>query len=122
MINNIIKEQLLKCKTAVLNIDKDNPYIINIPKHEDVQVSLDECYLIELDDSLLNSNNDDLITCNWNHGNVPKVKFLKIDVIKILGKMINVNSVGYSYEDNKDLDYVWSGWLPIKKIKILYKL
>ena len=47
---------------------------------------------------------------------------MKIDVSKIMGKMVKVNSVGYDMKHQVDSNDVWSGWLPRKSITIIENL
>lgn len=118
-MNKIIKEQLSKIEVADMSNYTDNNYSFIIPKSNIDRFEEDKCYLIELNDVLIKDNKDSLLQINWNNNTYPENKYLKIDVSKVLGKMIKVNSIAYDYENHKDLTAVWSGWLPIELIKII---
>ena len=36
--------------------------------------------------------------------------------------MIKVNGIAYDYENNQDLNHMWSGWLPLSDIEIINKI
>lgn len=59
---------------------------------------------------------------NWNKGSAPKTPFLKIFVSKTMGKMIFVDSLSYDVENKKDLNDMWSGWLPIEELTFIAAL
>lgn len=118
-MNKIIKEQLNKIQVANMDNYNEDIYSFIIPKYNADRFEEDKCYLIELSDSLIKNNKDSLLQCNWNKGTYPVSKYLKIDVSQIMGKMIKVNSIAYDYENQKDLNIIWSGWLPIDLIKII---
>ena len=118
-MNKIIKEQLNKIQVANMNNYNENNYSFTIPKYNADRFEDDKCYLIELDNSLIINDEESLLQCNWNNGTYPSHKYLKIDVNKVMGKMIKVNSIAYDYVNQKDLNVIWSGWLPIDLIKII---
>lgn len=94
-----------------------------IPKKIDIKLEEDNYYLIELNEVLLKSNTTlDALMNNWNQGNMPKDKYYKIDVCKKVGDMIKINGAAFDYINKKDLPGMWSGWLPIKEIKVIEKL
>ena len=80
------------------------------------------CYLIELDDSLIDPNADSIVRVNWNNGDVPKYKYYKVDVNKKMAQMIRVNGIAYDNTLKCDICEMWSGWLPVNQIKILEKI
>ena len=58
-----------------------------------------------------------VLVSNWNNNTFPKHKYMKVEVIKFIGKMINVNGIGFDYDNNTNTQDTWSGWLPISMIK-----
>ena len=98
--------------------------LIDIPKKIQYEFQENQCYIIELDNILLDKEVEENIglAVNWNNSQFPSCKFYKIDVIKIMGKMIKCNGIGYDYNNNQDLNILWSGWLPKDKIKIINKI
>lgn len=91
----------------------------NIPKFNEFKYEVDKCYLIHLDKSLLINDPNSLLISNWNKGSVPPSEYMKVDVSKILGKMIYINGLGYNPDTNEDYDDVWSGWLPTSLIEMI---
>lgn len=117
--NKIIEEQLKKVEYADLsNFDAEkNTYII--PKRVDIKVEVDKCYLIQILPELFN---DSALKVNWNNGSVPQYSYMKIDVSKILGKTLKVVGTGFDITTQKDISDFWSGYLPLKYIKVIKKL
>jgi len=118
-MNKIIKEQLNKIQVADMSNYNKDTYSFIIPKYNADRFEEDKCYLIELDNILIIDNKESILQSNWNNNTYPKHKYLKIDVNKVMGKMIKVNSIGYDCINKKDLNEIWSGWLPIDLIKII---
>lgn len=87
-----------------------------------IMLEQDKCYLVALDDIVLNPPPEVTLHTNWNNGNVPKYKCYKMEVTKIMGNMIKINGVGYDLDTNTTIPYVWSGWIPNDMIKVLSKL
>lgn len=119
-MNKIILDQLSKCQVAnISNYNKDtNTY--HIPKHVDKTLEQDKYYLIELDD--VSMSEDSFITINCNGGNIPPSKYLKVDVIKIVNDLVNVNGIGFNMDTKQDTQDVWSGWLSLSHLKIIEEL
>ena len=53
---------------------------------------------------------------NWNNGIVPTDVQMNAEILKIMGKMIQVHCIG------KNDGNSWDGWLPIKSVKILKEI
>jgi hypothetical protein len=121
-MNKLIRNELNKVTTADLsNYNKDKGEFL-IPRIKQFRLEENSYYIIKLDNSLLDENKTSTLSANWNQGTLPPSKYLKIDVSKIMGKMVRVNSIAYDYDNNKDLNIPWSGWLPITQIEILEKI
>lgn len=121
-MNKLIKEQLAKLSVADISKYDADKKEFNIPRITKIKLEENSYYIIKLDDTLLNPNDAATLSANWNQGTIPPCKYLKVDVSKILGKMIKVNGIGYDHGNNKDLDAMWSGWLPIAQIEVISKL
>lgn len=124
-MNPIIEKQLDKIKQLNnLQIDETETGIHISKATEAVQQSLvqDNCYLISVADYILNPPQGFTLHTNWNNNIAPKHKVMKIDVSKVMGKMIKVNSVGYDLKNNVDTNDFWEGWLPEKSITIIERL
>lgn len=124
-MNPLIKEQLKKINRVKVPSFDENTQTITLLK-SDIQstdsLQEDRCYLISVEDYILNPPEGFTLHSNWNNNIVPKHKFMKIDVSKIMGKMVKVNSVGYDMKHQVDSADVWSGWLPRKSITIIENL
>ena len=121
-MNKIVKEQLQKCRIAdIPYYDDSTTHLIIKKKSDSTGVSVKEggCYLIELSDLILHPHDGFDFHRNWNNNIVPSCKHYKCECIKLMGKFMKINGVGYDYDHNIDLSVVWSGWLPLDGIKIL---
>jgi hypothetical protein len=122
-MNKIIESQLKKVREADISHFDERTSSYFIPKKVDIKLEENNYYIIELNDILLkpNSSLNSLIN-NWNNGSIPKNKWYKIDVCQKLGDMVKINGAAFDYNTKIDLLDMWSGWLPIKEIKVLEKL
>ena len=123
-MNPLIKKQLEAIKKVTLPHYDEDTLSIFIPKQTDLKIDLqiNKCYLIELEDYIIKPFKDFTLHDNWNNGIPPKHKYLKCEVEKIMGKMVKVNSIGYDYVNNVDTNDLWDGWLPQKGFKILKEI
>lgn len=125
-MNPLIKEQLNKIKKIKLPPFDDNTTVITLEKsNEAVTATLlqeDCCYLISVEDYILNPPDGFTLHTNWNNNIIPKHKTMKVDVTKIMGKMVKVNAIGYDMKNQVDTNDMWSGWLPQKSITIIERL
>jgi hypothetical protein len=39
-----------------------------------------------------------------------------------MGKMVKITSVGYDYQNSRDTNDIWEGWLPRSAVKIVKEL
>lgn len=121
MKNKIVEQQLKKVQLADLSNcqEKEDCYVYLINKHVEAVLEEDKCYLIKIDIRRLNSD-DYAYLVNYNKVNVyPEHEYMKIDVIKKIATLSQVNGIYYDYENKKDLNKSWSGWLPQDVIKII---
>lgn len=119
-MNKFILNQLKKIRFANLPDYNDDTTEIFIPKQTN-EVSLEEgkCYIIEVENYIIKPYEGFTLHDNWNKGIVPKHKFMKCEVCQIMGKMIRIDAIGYDWENKEDILDSWSGWLPIKSVKII---
>ena len=121
-MNKVVEEQLKKVKVAQLPSYDETTLRIKIPKVSSIinsDLNEGQCYLIQVEDYIVKPFDGFSLHDNWNNGIAPKHKFLKVEVVKTMGKMIKVNSVGYDFMNKVDTMDLWEGWLPRKAIKIL---
>jgi hypothetical protein len=120
-MSRTIDKELSKVKVADLSHydSATNTYVI--PRFVAIKFEIGASYLIELDDSLLQTSNN-IIATNWNRGSVPTSKYYKIEVIKSVGKMLYIDGLAYDIITKTDLNITWSGWLPIEQIKLIENL
>ena len=123
-MNEIIKEQLKLLKVAELPEFDDNTTEITIPKQEakEYNINVGKCYLIGLENYIINPPETFTLHINWNNNIIPKDKYMKVEIVGIMGKMIKVNGVGYDFVNKLDLNTMWEGWLPRKAITIIKEL
>ena len=96
-MNKFIKEQLLKCKVANIPDFNDNTTHIYITKkvccktaevNNKEKMKLNACYLVKLEDYIINPYPGFTLHDNWNKGIIPKYSCMKIFVKNKVGKMI----------------------------------
>lgn len=124
-MNEIIKQQLLSCKVANIPEFNDLTTHLIIPaKKSGNGIAIREgcCYLIELQDVLLNPTDMIELHKNWNNNILPCCKYMKCECTKMVGGMIHIDGVGYDFMNNIDLSCTWSGWLPLEYINVLGEL
>lgn len=124
-MNPLIKDQLSKIRRVNVSTYSDSTTQLEFLKSDvkrDTELQADHCYLISVEDYILNPPEGFTLHTNWNNNIIPKHKFMKIDVLQIMGKMIKVNSVGFDMKNQIDIGDTWSGWLPQKSIKIIERL
>jgi hypothetical protein len=124
-VNPIIKEQLDKLQYIQTTVYDEDTTIIHIPKRDSrssIVIKQDECYLICLEDYILNPPDGFTLHTNWNNNKIPKHKYLIIDVSKIMGNMIKVNSIGYDIDRKVNINDVWEGWLPDESFVVIERL
>ena len=116
---DIIKQQLERVQYADLsNFNSEtNTYIIK--KRVDIKLEVDKCYLIRIKPSAYNNS---VIVTNWNNGNMPSHEYLKVDISKVMSKMVKVVGVAHDYQNHQDLASFWSGWLSTDDIDVIEKL
>lgn len=127
-MNPVIKRELEKIRAPLPEYD-DSTTLINIPRKDSESTSAvrqfveNNCYLIELEDYILNEPPNFTLSANWNKGVVPSSKFLKVEVSRVMGKMIQVNGSGYNPLTDTDHNDTYIGlWLPASSVKVHQQL
>ena len=115
-MNNLIKDQLLKCKVAEIPQFNDSTTVINLCKLNPLKPVLGGFYSVQIENYIINQPPNFTLSQNWNNGTKPPELFLNVEVKQIMGNMIRVNCVG------QETNIPWEGWLPIKSIKVLKQL
>ena len=119
-MNKLIQEQLNKCINADLTHYDETNHEYFIPQRKDIKISVNNQYLIHLLDQAKDVNN--VVNTNWNKSQAPKDDYYKIDVEKVMGKMIFVNSIVYDNINEVDTDILWSGWLHKDYLEVIEQL
>lgn len=121
MGSKLVKKELQKVQFADLSDYNKETRTYKIPKNVGFKIDVGNSLLIKLDAYILNKENNVLAT-NWNKGSIPQYSYYKIEITKIMGKMILVDGLAFDYETNQDISDVWSGWLPLEHISIVKRL
>lgn len=118
-MKDIIQKQLQRVEYADLsNFNADsNTYVIK--KRVDIKLEVDSCYLIRVKPSAYNNIT---VVNNWNNGNMPSSEYLKVDISKVMSKMVKVVGVAHDYQKHQDLASFWSGWLSTDDVEVIAKL
>ena len=112
-MNEIIKEQLSKCKLAQIPSFDDNTTTLVLHKREpEKDPELNHYYIIELEDYIVNEPDGFTLSSNWNKGSKPKYSYYRVEIIQLMGKMIKVRGIGYDPVTDTDYLELWAGWLP----------
>jgi hypothetical protein len=117
-MNSIIKKQLSQIKVADLSNYDSETRVYTIPKCSSIRMVEGNSYIVELDDNLLYPNPGDTFHINWNRGEVPLSKCMLVEVSEVNGKVVKVFGIGYDFDKNVATSGVWSGWLPVDRLKI----
>lgn len=118
-MNKLTEEQLHKVVVADLSNHDLSTHTYLIPKYRNIRLETDKTYIIKLDDSMMTSN---LIHTNFNKGIVPKYNYLKVVVSNIAGDMIHIDGFAYNPETKEDINYLWSGWVPLKQMDVIERI
>lgn len=119
MINKIIEQQLQKLKVATIKSYDDLKHTYVFGKHEANKFKVGNCYLLRLDTKLLTPYNNDILCSNWNGGRYPMHKFVKVQVTKIVGKMLYTSGVYCDDFTREPIGEFWTGWLPDDQVEVL---
>ena len=117
-MNKLIKEQLKKVTSVMLDVKDDVTHFV-IPKATkfiNSTLKQDQCYLIEIKDSVLHPDENSTLASNWNGGRIPKNKYYKAEVVAKMANMIKFNGVSI----NDDTDN-WYGWIPVDQFIVINK-
>ena len=120
-MRDYVKKQLAKCHYADLSDYDERTNTYHIPKYSKPRYEVGKMYLVKLSGSLVD-NADSAVATNWNGGTSPKMPYLKIYVSKMLGRMLQVDSICYDYDKMADTALMWSGWLPVDELTQLSTL
>ena len=127
-MNPVIKRELEKVRIPLPEYD-DNTTVLTILRRgaeEQVKtfpIHVGKCYLIQLADYVLHEPPNFTLSSNWNNGVVPKSPFLKVQVSKVMGKMIQVDGSGFDTVRQVDCDDAYIGlWLPLASIGVVQEI
>lgn len=119
-MNPIIKQELTKIKSRTSFYDDNTTKILIYSNHHKIDLKINGCYLIEVNDHILSGDQGDILTANWNRGIKLNSKYLKIQISNIMKDMIQFDATGYDYENKIDKnDTYLSFWLPNSAIFVL---
>lgn len=124
-MNPILKKQLENCKVANIPLFDESTEHISIPKGSVLNVTpyqVGKCYYVELADFVLNPPEGNTLSSNWNKGTVPKYKYYKCEIVKIVGKMICILGYGINSTTGQETVDLWEGWVPQSGIKLLQEI
>lgn len=117
-MNNLIFEQLKKCKTCVLpsyTIEDEKLFIHKQDSvvHQSFPFQIGHYYQIKLADYIINEPQSFTLSSNWNKGSKPINPNMIVCIDQILGKMIYIKGTYV------DLPNIWEGWVPSKSIQLI---
>ncbi len=125
MIDPIIRQQLENCKVADVPRLQEDQYTYIIPQGAKVKISpyqVGKCYLVSLSDEMLHPSAESVIASNWNGGLIPKHRYYKCEINKVMGTMVKLVGCGYIPENDIDTFDLWDGWVPMCDLTIVREL
>lgn len=124
-MNNIIKQELEKCKDILPEFDDKTTYILipkgsNYQENKNIELEIGKYYSIRLAKYILYPPENFTLDSNWNNGVHPQSEYMLVTPIKFVGKMIQFDGCGYDFYNDKSLDDVYNGlWLPQGSIEVI---
>lgn len=114
--------QQLKKVTRVSIPDLPSDFrVLSIPKQEnlgDTPLNVGDQLLIEVPDYIIHPPATFDLHRKWNNNTSPQDYIMQAVVLKCLGKMIYVETMGYDVNTQSSTGRGWTGWLPRASIKI----
>lgn len=124
-MNPLIESQLKKCKRCEIPPYDESTLVLEIPKNsikKELGFEVNNCYLIEIADYVLNPPPGFALAQNWNGGTNPPSKHMNVCCIQNMGKMVKVDGISFNIENEIPGDSAWTGWLPLAAVKILREI
>lgn len=118
-MNIITRKELSKVKLADLSNFDESALVYSIPKYTEFHYEQNKCYLIKLNNSITNPSQDSTLASNYNNGKIPEYSYYYVDVLKVVGKLIKVSGIAYDVVNNKNINSIWEGWLPVNEIQVI---
>lgn len=121
-MNDLIKEQLSKCRWATIpEFDDSTTYMVIYKNPKPVQeFKINSFYIIEIADYVLKPSSNFTLADNWNKGIIPQSKYIRCQVTQIMGKMIKIGGIGYDINTREDKSDIYPElWLPSSSITII---
>lgn len=119
-MNKIIEKELRKTMVADLSHFDGDSYFI--PRYRSAKLDVNKCYIIELDDFLLDPSKSAMLASNFNNNSHPTERHMKVEVCKTMGNMIYVDGIGFDLDGDRDLPTFWSGWLTVDNLKVIREI
>lgn len=92
------------------------------PKKEGFNLEINKQYVVKLSDYMLNPPPNSNLVINWNKGMIPSSQFYKIVINNIISDMIYVTGISYDYDNKRDLDQLFVGWIPTNEMEVMEKI
>ena len=124
-MTDIVKDRLSKVKVAELPPVDDKTTTFIVPKKciiTDDDIIVGNCFLVELEDYIIHPYEQFDLHINWNNGIVPKDKYMKCEIVRVMNKMIKINGIGVDIRTQSDTGNAWEGWIPRKSIKFIKRI
>ena len=125
MISKLIEDQLKKCNRCEIPSYDENTTSLIIPKNSikrELSFVVDNYYLIEIADYVLNPPPGFFLAQNWNNGINPPSKYMNVCCIQKMGNMVRVDGISFNIENNSPGNLAWTGWLPLAAVKIIKEI
>lgn len=127
-MNPVIKRELEKVRIPLPEYNDDTTLIKILQRSAESEVKMypivaGKCYLIQIADYVLNEPPHFTLSANWNNGIIPKSRYLKVQITRVMGKMIQVDGSGYDVYNQLDTSDTYIGlWLPLGSIGVVAEL
>lgn len=120
-----MSDRLIRQLTRVTRVQIPSPpddfKTLSIPKQEDLSAAslkVGDQLLIEVPDYILHPSVNFDLHRKWNHNIPPIDAVMQAVVLDCMGKMIQVDTMGYDLNKQQPNGHSWTGWLPRASIKV----
>lgn len=120
MYTKLVQQQLEKVKEADLSNYDSLKQAFIIKKKENIKFLENQCYIIQVERTIINNNKT--LLANWNKNLLLTADYYIIDIHQVLGNMLKVSGIVYNIETKQTIGIVWEGWLPVENIKVIERI
>lgn len=115
-MNEILKEQLKELKYVHITEDQLEIHISKVDLENRHTFKLGARYIIKFEDYIVTPPANFNLHINWNNNIKPTSLYMNIKIVKVLGKMLQVEGWNIDPITYAKLPGTWQGWCPQSSI------